>query len=78
MTSILTTDGGNTAIFFVIDHCSLERVGIHAAKRGTRFEALEPLRQGVRHSFGAFCQDVATGLRVRHDNGSQFISDVFQ
>jgi len=36
---------GPASIFFAIDHCSLEVVGIHAAKRGTRFEALEPLRR---------------------------------
>ncbi|BAH77149.1 putative transposase [Solidesulfovibrio magneticus RS-1] len=59
MASKLTFEEGNAAIFSAIDHCSLEVVGIHAAKRGTRFEALEPIRQGVRHSFGAFGQDVA-------------------
>jgi len=78
MTSTLTTEEGNASIFFAIDHCSLECVGIHAARRGTRFEALEPIRQGVRHSFGAFSQNVAAGLKLRHDHGSQFISDVFQ
>jgi putative transposase len=31
-------------------------MGIHAAKQGTRFEALEPLRQGVRTALGAFGQ----------------------
>ena len=55
-----------------------EVVGIHAAKRGTRFEALEPIRQGVRHSFGAFGKGVAQGLTLRHDHGSQFIADDFQ
>ncbi len=69
---------GNATIFFAIDHCSLELVGIHAAKRGTRFEALEPIRQGVRYSFGAFGQDVARGLSLRHDHGSQFIAEDFQ
>ena len=78
MTTTLTAKEGNAAIFFAIDHCSLEVVGIHAAKRGTRFEALEPIRQGVRHSFGAFGKDVAKGLTLRHDHGSQFISDDFQ
>lgn len=51
---------------------------IHAAKRGTRFEALEPIRQGMRHSFGAFGKNVAVGLTLRHDYGSQFISEDFQ
>ena len=78
MTTTLTLDEGNAAIFFAIDHCSLEVVGIHAAKRGTRFEALEPIRQGVRHSFGAFGKGVAQGLTLRHDHGSQFIADDFQ
>jgi putative transposase len=41
-------------VFIAIDHCSAECVGIHAARRATRFEALEPIRQGVRRCFGAF------------------------
>lgn len=78
MTTSLTILEGNASIFFAIDHCSLELVGIHAARRGTRFEALEPIRQGVRHSFGAFGKGVASGLTLRHDHGSQFISEDFQ
>lgn len=78
MTSTLTVEEGNASIFFAIDHCSLECVGIHAAKYGTRFEALEPLRQGVRCSFGSFGPKAALGLTLRHDHGSQFISEVFQ
>ncbi len=53
-------------------------MGLHAARRGTRFGALEPIRQGVRQSFGAFGKDVAKGLAVRHDHGSQYMSDAFQ
>jgi len=56
----------------------MECVGIHTAKRGTRFEALEPIRQGVRECFGAFGKGVAAGLALRHDHGSQYLSDVFQ
>lgn len=78
MTTSLTISEGNASIFFAIDHCSLELVGIHAARRGTRFEALEPIRQGMRHSFGAFGKGVASGLTLRHDHGSQFISEDFQ
>lgn len=78
MTTTLTVKEGNAAVFFAIDHCSLECVGIHAAKRGTRFEALEPIRQGMRHAFGVFGQDIAHGLKLRHDHGSQYVSDVFQ
>ncbi len=78
MTTTLTVTEGNASVFFAIDHCSLECVGIHAAKRGTRFEALEPIRQGVRHAFGWFGKNVADNLKLRHDHGSQYVSDVFQ
>jgi transposase InsO family protein len=78
MTTTMTAREGNASIFLAVDHCSLECVGIHAAKYGTRFEALEPVRQGVRHSFGAFGPAVAEGLTLRHDNGSQYVSSVFQ
>ena len=69
---------GQVAIFFAVDHCSLECVGIHAAKPGTRFEALEPLRQGVREYFGGFAPQAAQGLALRHDHGSQYRSHDFQ
>jgi transposase InsO family protein len=78
MTSTITTTEGQAAIFFAVDHCSMECVGIHTAKRGTRFEALEPIRQGMREYFGAFGKGVAAGLALRHDHGSQYVSDVFQ
>jgi putative transposase len=47
MTTTLTRHDGPVAIFLAVDHCSAECVGIHAATPGTRFEALEPMRQGV-------------------------------
>ncbi len=69
---------GQVAVFVAVDHHNAECVGIHAARRGTRFEALEPLRQGVRRHFGAIGKDIARGLAVRHDHGSQYMSDTFQ
>jgi transposase InsO family protein len=72
------TGEGQAAVFIAIDHCSADCVGIHAALRATRFEALEPIRQGVRRHFGGFAKDVARGLAVRHDPGSQYMSDAFQ
>ena len=61
------TGEGQVAVFIAIDHCSAECVGIHAAQRATRFEALEPIRQGVRDHFGGFARNIARGLAVRHD-----------
>jgi putative transposase len=78
MTTTITCQEGQVAIFIAVDHCSAECVGIHAARHGTRFEALEPIRQGVRTHCGAFGQHVAQGLMLRHDHGSQYMSHVFQ
>ena len=72
------TGEGQAAVFVAVDHCSVECVGIHAAPRATRFEALEPIRQGVREHFGGFAKNIACGLSVRHDHGSQYMSDAFQ
>ena len=77
MTTTWTAEG-QVAVFVAVDHHSAECVGVHAARRGSRFEALEPLRQGVRRHFGAIGKDVAQGLAVRHDHGSQYMSDAFQ
>lgn len=78
MTAAVTTREGQAAVFIAIDHFTAECVGIHAAKRGTRLEALEPVRQGVRARFGAIGKDVAAGLSLRHDHGTQYMSHDFQ
>jgi hypothetical protein len=67
-----------SAIFVAVDHFTAECVGIHAVRRITRFEALEPLRQGIHTHFGAYGEQVVAGLAPRHDHGSQFMSDVYQ
>ena len=72
------TGEGQAAVFIAVDHRSAECVGIHAAARATRFEALEPIRQGVRRHFRASAKDVARGLSVRRDHGSQCMPDPFQ
>jgi putative transposase len=77
LTSVMTGEG-QAAVFVAVDHCSAECVGIHASRRADRFEALEPVRQGVRERFGAFAKGVAAGLQLRHDHGSQYVSHDFQ
>jgi transposase InsO family protein len=77
-TSTVTVEDGSVTVFIGVDHCTLEGIGIHAAKRATRFEALEPIRQGVRQQFGTVSAGIATDLQVRHDHGSQYMSDDFQ
>ena len=76
--TIAYTDEDPAAVFVAIDHCSAECIGLHAHTRATRFEALEPIRQGVRRHFGGFAKGIAHGLAVRHDHGSQYMSDHFQ
>jgi transposase InsO family protein len=77
LTATLTGEG-QASIFVTVDHCSTECLGIHAARRATRFEALEPLRQGVRACFGAFAEGIAGNLKLRHDHGSQFVAEDYQ
>ena len=36
------------------------------------------ISQGIRQHFGGFAKDLARGLSVRHDHGSQYMSDAFQ
>jgi putative transposase len=77
LTSVMTGEG-QAAVFIAVDHCSAECVGIHASRKADRIEALEPVRQAVRERFGAFAKDVAAGLQLRHDHGSQYVSHDFQ
>ncbi len=77
LTSVITGEG-QAAVFVAVDHCSAECVGIHASRRADRFEALEPVKQAVRERLGAFAKGIATGLQLRHDHGSQYVSHDFQ
>ena len=65
-------------MFVALDHGSTEWVGIHAHEGATRFPALGPIRQGVRQHFGGFAKAIARSPAVRHDHGSQYMSDHFQ
>jgi transposase InsO family protein len=73
-----TVEEGAVTVFVAVDHCTTECVGLHAAKKATRFEALEPLRQGVRDYCGGFRAGAAAGIRNRHDHGSQYMSNDYQ
>ena len=58
--------------FAAVDHCASDVVGWHVAKKGDRWAALEPVRQGVRAHMGGFGKAIALGLGLRHDWGSQY------
>jgi putative transposase len=77
-TATVTDADGAVTVFAAVDHCTADCVGIHAVKKATRFEALEPIRQGGKQHFGCFSSSVAAGLRLRHDHGSVYMSNDFQ
>jgi transposase InsO family protein len=78
MTTTILANGRQVSVFVAVDHYGLYCVGLHATERGTRWEALEPIRQGVREHFGGFDKSIATSLKLRHDHGSQYMSKDFQ
>jgi putative transposase len=78
MTETVTLKEGRARVFVAVDHCWGECVGSHAARSGNRFEALEPVRQGVLRHFGSIARNLAEGLSLRHDHGSNTMSRDFQ
>ena len=77
-TATFTELDGAVTIFAALDHCTADCVGIHVVKKATRFEAREPIRQGVHEYFAGFSAGSAAGLQLRHDHGSVYMSDDFQ
>lgn len=77
-TTTTTRREGSVWVFALVDHCTGECLGLHAATSGTRFEALEPVFQAVRASFGKVETGLAAGVALRHDQGTQYTSRHFQ
>lgn len=73
-----TVEEGTVWIFAAIEHWNAECVGIHASKSGDRFEAMEPVKQGLKKHYGTLTAKIAAGLALRCDHGSQYTSDHFQ
>ena len=61
MTQTITIREGRANVFVAVEHANSEVVGIHASRSANRFEALEPVRQGVHRCFGAIAPGVAHG-----------------
>jgi len=75
---VFTLDDGWVWIFSAVEHWNAECVGSHVCKIGSRFAALEPILQGLERIYGTAGKDVARGLSLRMDHGSQYLSDHFQ
>ena len=74
---VFTVDDGWVWTFAAVDHWNAECVRWHVCKVGNRFAALEPIAHGLRQRYGSVDADVARGLALRMDHGSQYLSDHF-
>jgi putative transposase len=74
---VQTVDDNWGWVFVAVEHWNAECVGFHVCKEGTRYAALEPIAMGIKRIFGATSTDVARGLQLRLDHGSQYIADHF-
>ncbi len=77
-TKFWTQQEGWCWFFGAIDHCAGDLVGWHVAKRGDRWAALEPIRQGVQRTHGRYARKIALGLGLRMDWGPQYTAHQFQ
>jgi transposase InsO family protein len=72
-----TKSDGWVWVFALLDHYS-DEAWAHVAKVGNRFAALQPVYDAVVDRFGGLSPDVARGIKLRHDWGSQYRSQHFQ
>ena len=75
---VWTVDDGWLWLFTTIEHWNAECLGHHVCKRGDRFAAYEPVAQALTHVFGTSAPGTARGVELRHDHGSQYLTDYFQ
>lgn len=77
-TQVMTIDDGLVWVFSAVEHWNAECVGMYVCKRGTRFNAVQPVLEGVGSIFGSVEKYVARGLALRLDHGSANCSEHFQ
>ena len=65
-------------MFTTVEHWNGELLGHHVCKRGDRLAAYEPFAQAVNRIFGSSLADAARGFELRHDHGSQYLTEYFQ
>ena len=78
-TMLSTATGERLWLFALIDHYSGEILGWHIVPvgQGTRWAALEPVKQAVRRIFGKIGKGVCHDLGLRHDWGPQYAAKDF-
>lgn len=75
---VWTADEGWMWVFTTLEHWNAECLGHYVCKRGDRFAAYEPVAQAVTRVFGTAAPAAARGVELRHDHGSQYLTDYFQ
>lgn len=78
MTTTYTRNNGKVHVWAVIDHHNSELLGIHVSKSANRYQAMEPISQAVSNIFLSHEENCAKGILIRHDHGSQYMSNKFQ
>jgi putative transposase len=71
-----TRSDGWVWVFCCVDHYTAE-AWAHVSRVGDRFAALQPVYDAVVQRFGMLAPDVARGVSLRHDWGSQYRSHHF-
>jgi putative transposase len=72
-----TRSDGWVWVFILVDHHT-DEAWSHVAKIGNRFAALQPVYDAVIDRFGRLGPNVARGIKLRHDWGSQYRAHYFQ
>ena len=77
---IWTTEDGWVWLFDLVEHWNGECLGWHVCKIGDRFAAWEPLAQAIATTLDGVpsLPGAARGIELRHDHGSQYLTDYFQ
>jgi len=76
-TRVFTANDGWVWIFAVVELWNAECLGWHVCKVGDRFHALQPVGMALQDVFGAVGRDIARGVALRMDHGTQYLSDHF-
>lgn len=76
-TRVFTSEQGWVWIFAAVEHWNAECVGWHVCKKGDRYAALQPISMALNDLYGGVQAEVARGLALRMDHGSQYLSDHF-
>jgi len=77
-TQVRTVEDGLVWIYSAVEHWNGECVGMYVCRQGTRFNAVQPVLEGVQTIYGRVARGNAQGLAVRLDHGSANCSEHFQ